>query len=103
MFGSQHVKQLVILNKYLLHLINLCSQKSVKSSQIWQGIDIRYTDKVFDIFITCRQRVTLLDIKTHSMNITSKNVMVCKDTTRIEIKQRYVLEEMTYLDPFLIL
>ena len=99
MFGSQHVKQLVILNKYLLHLINLCSQKSVKSSQIWQGIDIRYTDKVFDIFITCRQRV----IKTHSMNITSKNVMVCKNTTRIETKQRYVLEEMTYLDPFLIL
>ena len=100
MFGSQHVKQLVILNKYLLHLINLCSQKSVKSSQIWQGIDIRYTDKVFDIFITCK---TSLDNKTHSMNITSKNVMVCKDTTRIEIKQRYVLEEMTYLDPFLIL
>lgn len=97
MFGSQHVKQLVILNKYLLHLINLCSQKSVKSSQIWQGIDIRYTDKVFDIFKTS------LDNKTHSMNITSKNVMVCKNTTRIETKQRYVLEEMTYLDPFLIL
>ena len=95
MFGSQHVKQLVILNKYLLHLINLCSQKSVKSSQIWQGIDIRYTDKVFD--------KTSLDNKTHSMNITSKNVMVCKNTTRIETKQRYVLEEMTYLDPFLIL
>ena len=44
-----------------------------------------------------------LDDKTHSMNITSKVVIVCKNTTRIETKQRYVLEEMTYLDPFLIL